>query len=331
MNDTSTYQRYTSFGRLVRLLCVVFKIVVIHAVGTSTASAACIFVHGETTRNYTFTVPALNIPRDAAPGTVLYTSMQNAQPPSISFADCTTGGGTANRTVTGGSQVSINPFTYATNIPGIGIRYFDFHAVTKRYWGAGNQETSNSQWFWSGASLGIEIVLTGPVDSGTTNGAIVGTFRLPPLIIANLRVNGFQVIPTTCSTTALPVNMPEVAPSTLPAIGSTSGTTPFSIQLSNCPVSIQQIAYQLEAPDGVVNAVNGIFLASKSSTSKGVALAITDTSNQPVSLSKRNPIGDFRPGPGAAYDIKLVAKYYRTGAVSPGTVSGQLIYTMFYQ
>ena len=235
----------------------------------------------------------------------------------------------ANRTVTGGSQVSSNPFTYATNIAGVGMRFFD---SSGRYWGADNQEASNSQWFWTGTQLGIEVVVTGPVSAGTMNGALVGTFRLGTLTVANLRVRGFQVTPSTCATSAQKsVPMPKVAPSTLPAMGATSGTTPFSIQLSNCPASIQQIAYQLDAPDGVVNAINGVFLANANSTSKGMGIAIKDTSNQPVSLSARHPIVDFRPGAGAAYTIMLNAQYYRTGAITAGTVNGELIYSVFYQ
>ena len=62
--------------------------------------------------------------------------MQNALPQSGAFANCTSGGGIANRTVAGGAQVSTNPWTYATNVPGLGIRYFEVYKGLKRYWGA---------------------------------------------------------------------------------------------------------------------------------------------------------------------------------------------------
>jgi major type 1 subunit fimbrin (pilin) len=305
---------------------------VVWVAGTTTAAATCVFVNGETTRNYTFAVPAIDIPRDAAPGKVLYTAMQNALPQTSAFANCSSGGGTANRTVMGGSQVSSTPLTYATNVPGLGIRYFDLFGTVKRYWGVGNEETSNSEWVWNASLLGIEVVVTGPATGGAANGALVGTFKVGTLTIANLHVNTFQVIPTTCSTSALiPVAMPSVSASTLPAVGSTSGSTRFGIQLANCPVAVREIAYQLDAPDGVVNAIDGVFLASTDSTSHGVGLAIKDSSNQPVSLNTRHPLPDFRPAAGAAYRIELSSNYYRTGDVEVGTVNGRLIYTMFYQ
>jgi major type 1 subunit fimbrin (pilin) len=324
----SGYQRPRSF----QFLLFALKALVVFAAGTTGASATCVFLHGETTRNYTFTVPAIDIPRDAPVGRVLYTAMQNALPQIGPFAECATGGGTANRTVMGGSQVSNNPLTYATNVPGLGIRYFDLYGTGKRYWGAGNQETSNAQWAWDGTHLGIEVVVTGPVTGGTANGALVGTFKVGVLTVANLHVSTFKVVPTTCSTSALiPVTMASVSDSTLPAVGSTAGATRFGIQLANCPVSVQELAYQLDAPDGVVNAVNGVFLASPDSTSTGVGIAIRDTSNQPVSLNARHPLPDFRPGAGVAYRIDLSSNYYRTGDMEVGTVNGRLIYTMFYQ
>jgi major type 1 subunit fimbrin (pilin) len=233
----------------------------------------------------------------------------------------------------GATPVSSNPFTYGTDVPGVGIRYFDVRpGGSPNYWDAPDGPTGNFGYTWGQLSFGIEIVVTGPVSSGITNGAAAGQYKIGTLTVANLHVNGFQIIPTTCSTSALiPVAMPSVSTSTLPAVGSTSGATPFSIQLANCPASVQEIAYQLDAPDGVVNAANGIFLVSTDSTSGGVGLAIKDSSNQPVSLNTVHPLPDFRPAAGAAYRIELSSNYYRTGDVKVGTVNGRLIYTMFYQ
>jgi major type 1 subunit fimbrin (pilin) len=315
-----------------KFLCITLKIIAVYAIGTSPASALCEFEPGETTHTYTFTIAPINVPRDATPGKVLYKAMQAAQPPYATYATCSQTDLLTKR-VTGGSQVSNNPLTYATNVPGVGIRYFDVGPTDPlNYWGEAEGPVYPGAYGWGGRSVGVEVVVTGPVGSGITNGAVAGVFTLGNLTVANLRVSGFQIIPTTCSTSALiPVAMPSVSASTLPAVGSTSGTTPFSIQIANCPASVQEIAYQLEAPDGVVNAANGTFLASADSTSSGVGLAIKNGSNQPVSLNTRHPLPDFRPAESAAYRIELTSSYYRTDDVGVGTVSGRLIYTMFYQ
>jgi major type 1 subunit fimbrin (pilin) len=331
MDSASTYYRRGLMRQSLKFLRITLKIIAVYAIGTSPASALCEFASGETTHTYTFTIAPINVPRDATPGKVLYTTSQVAQPPQATYAACSQTDVLTKR-VTGGSKVSNNPLTYATNVPGIGIRYFDVYSTDLNYWGEAEGPVYPGSYQWGGRSVGVEVVVTGPVGSGITNGAVAGVFTLGNLTVANLHVNGFQIIPTTCSTSALiPVAMPSVSASTLPAVGSTSGSTRFGIQLANCPVAVQEIAYQLDAPDGVVNAIDGVFLASTDSTSHGVGLAIKDSSNQPVSLNTRHPLPDFRPAAGAAYRIELSSNYYRTGDVEVGTVSGRLIYTMFYQ
>jgi hypothetical protein len=86
-----------------RFLPLILEFIVVYAVGTSTASAVCTFAVGETTRNYTFTIAPINVPRDATPGKVLYTSSQAAQPPTATYAGCS---GNDNRLTNGSRAVA---------------------------------------------------------------------------------------------------------------------------------------------------------------------------------------------------------------------------------
>ncbi len=299
----------------------------------ASARADCTWTNGPITRDYTFTIPTLSVARDVAVGTVIFSApVQMGVPSAGNYANCS-GSVPAVRTVTGGAQVSSNPYTFATNVPGVGMRFYDRSSGgTVRYWGAGAQETFNGNWAWNETTLGVEVVVTGPVGSGTINGALVATMSLGSLTIANLRVTTGNVVASTCVATATQtVALPIISSSGLPSIGSTAGSTPFLITLTGCPAGLHQIQYQLDPPDGAINAAAGTFAVSHDSKAQGIALSLTDMTQTPVSLSTPHAVSAYNPATGGTYPINLAIRYLRTGTVTPGTLKGSLIYTMFYQ
>ncbi|KND62475.1 hypothetical protein BVER_01700 [Candidatus Burkholderia verschuerenii] len=182
------------------------------------ASATCTYLNGESPRTYTYTVPPLTFSRDTAVGTVLYTQRLPAQPPTVPFASCS-GGGVPNRSVTGGAMVTSNPYTFATNVPGVGVRFYDAGPTGTgyRYWGAGNQQSFNGNCGWSNEVLGLEVVATGQIGSGTIDGSTVATFSLDGLLISTLQITPFPVTGSSCSvnTQNITVKMPTVNTSAL--------------------------------------------------------------------------------------------------------------------
>jgi major type 1 subunit fimbrin (pilin) len=293
--------------------------------------AGCTWANGQTTHDYTFAIPTLAIPRDATVGTVLYSPpRQAAIPADTVYANCS-GNTPVVRKVTGGTQVSTNPYTYATNVAGVGMRFFDYYS-SKRYWGAGSQEFYNGPWTWNDTTLGVEVVVTGPVGSGTLNATLVGTMLLGSLTIANLRVTTAIVTVSTCQVdTALAVVLPAVVVSNLPSNGSTAGSTPVAITLTNCPAGMTSIQYRLDSPDGAVNASSGVFSVNRGSSAQGIALSVTDATQTPVSLGVLHAVTAYSSKTGGTYPINLAIRYYRTGTIAPGTVKGSLMYTMSYQ
>ncbi|PRY05870.1 type 1 fimbria pilin [Paraburkholderia sp. BL25I1N1] len=302
----------------------------------SEAKADCSWLNGQTTENYTFNIPALTVSRDAAEGRVLYTSEQYASPSTQSFATCS-GNTPANRTVTGGAQVRSNPYTFATNVPGIGMRFFHDAGGSKSYWGAGNQEYFNGSWGWSGAMLGVEVVVTGPVAAGTIDGALVGTFRLGSLTVANLRVTPASVAASTCSvvTQTLPVTLPTVRPRTFLGIGSTAGAQVFSIDL-DCTGPNAAVFVTLTDNTSPTNR-SGILSLTPESSAQGVGLQILIRGN-PVSFGADsavagNPNQTFAGTAGVGLlNIPLIVRYMATSMpVGAGTVGAVATFTMSYQ
>jgi hypothetical protein len=128
-------QRLNIHGFIARMVCVV-------GFGTATcnAVAACSFINSQTAHVYTINVPAQSLSRDVAVGTVLYSGQLPAIPANAGYASCSAPGNYV-KTVSGSALVSSvnNAFTYATNIDGIGVRFYDGAPTGGRtYFGPGN-------------------------------------------------------------------------------------------------------------------------------------------------------------------------------------------------
>ncbi|MFC0402619.1 fimbrial protein [Paraburkholderia rhizosphaerae] len=295
--------------------------------------ADCTWANGQSTHNYSFNIPAITVPRDAAVGTVIYTPpYQTAIPSSGVYANCS-GNTPVVRKVTGGAQTSANPYTFATNVPGIGMRFFDTDGQNFfRYYGAGAMEYGNGGWGFNGMKFGVQVVVTGQTAGGTIDGTLFATMSLGSLTIANLRTTTAAVTASACNATATStVTLPDIGSAALPTVGSTAGSTPVVITLTGCPQGMTQIQYQLDPPDGAINAAMGTFAVSHDSTAQGIGLSVTDSTQAPVSLGAPHVVSAYSPQTGGTYPINLAIRYYRTGTVTPGTVNGSLIYTMFYQ
>jgi len=301
------------------------------------AQADCIWQNGASTVTYTFAIPPIAVPRDVAVGTVLYTPpRQRGLPISGNYAYCASGGN-AYYAVMGAVQVTSSPPTFATSVPGIGIRIFRSDGPTggPRYFGPTSKETWNSYWTFQnngGQYFGIELVATGQVGAGTIDPSVSGVYTLGSLTIANLLITSAQVVAQTCDINADPaVNLPEVSVSAFPTIGSTAGRTPFRITLTNCPAQMRAIQYQLDSPGGVLDAAAGTFAVGSASTTQGVGLMVTDSADSTFSLGSMHTLTQYNPSTGGTYALDFNLRYYRTGTISPGAVRAQITYTISYQ
>ncbi|MDR5801803.1 fimbrial protein [Caballeronia sp. LZ001] len=305
--------------------------------GSNVAHAACTWINGQSTQTYVFAIPSVSVGRDTAVGTLLYNApQQTAIPASGNFATCASNG-IVNRSVTGGAQVSASPYTFATNVPGIGMRFYDSYGGVRRYWGAGDGETFNGQWAWNGTTLGVEVVTTGPVGNGTVNGALTAQMMLGgTLVDAILSTSPFAVVGATCSvkSSVIYVTMKTVNTSALKAVGASAEPTPLSINL-DCASNIRVFVTLTDsvAPGNRSNTLT----PTSDSTAQGVALQILngDTAvNFGADTSVAGNPGQWMvaTSTGGPMSIPLVVQYIRVAStVSPGSLSGLVTFTMSYQ
>ncbi|PQV46792.1 fimbrial protein [Paraburkholderia sp. BL21I4N1] len=237
-----------------------------------------------------------------------------------------------------GTLASGSDTLFATNVPGLGVRY-----SIKRQAKGQFRNAPYATVFFPPVShaaeyhIMAELVVTGPLGSGTltTIPSLTMTFagRCFETVSGTQHITpGSRFAAGTCSvgTRAIQVALPpRVSPSNLMR----SGATPFSIGL-DCAAPVR--AYL--SLDDAANPGNRstILSAAAGSTAKGVGMQIMSES-RPLSFGPHDPesgnlnvsfVGKMRAG---ANLIPLSARYVRTGPVSGGTVKGLATFTMSYQ
>jgi type 1 fimbria pilin len=184
----------------------------------------------------------------------------------------------------------------------------------------------------------VQLIVTGRVSGGA--------FNLPtPLAqmmysalqvsVLNLVNNNASVVAPACTVQNSPiaVNLATVNFSGLPAIGATAGDKAFSVVL-NCPatVSVSMTFTDVVAPDNRTNVLS----LSKASSAAGVGYQIVYNA-VPVNFGPDSSvagnlnqvsIGTVSTG---GVTIPFVARYVRTGKITPGSADANATFTMSYQ
>ncbi|SOE99173.1 Pilin (type 1 fimbria component protein) [Burkholderia sp. OK233] len=300
--------------------------------GMTAAHADCTWKNGAGPHVYTFPIPTLTIPRNAAVGTVIYTAPPQATIPATgTYANCT-GGSVWAYNVVGATPVIANPPTYATNVPGIGVRY----KIDGGYFGPTNTGTWDGDWGFNNTTFGAELVVTGPVGNGTLDSSVIGTMTLGLLTAATLKMTVSSVVASSCSATSssVAVTLPQAYSGRLSTTGATTGATPFNLALDCSPGT--KVNVTLTDASNASNTSTTLSLAP-GSTATGIGLQVLNGSTPiaygPDSAAAGNQnqwlAGTATGGP---MTIPLTAQYVRTpGTVAPGTVKGLATFTMSYQ
>lgn len=298
------------------------------------AHAACSY--SGTGANVTFSVPtSITVPFDAQVGDVLYQTPQVAPSPSLSVScsGSTTYGISNLVGATPGQGVAI----YPTGVAGVGYRLAH-----------GSSSPSDYMYPWPCCELpagtynftvttALQLVKTGPIaDGARLNGATLArwmydrtgnrTVSLQNYILGNTVT--FASPACRVNTTSVAVALPRISSRALPAVSSTAGTTPFNINLTCRSGATLEITFATNSAvaghDGVIANSNG----SGRATGVGVQLTRNDAGSTPVRFGNAITVGATTNG---AVDLTYLARYYRTGNVSPGTVSTQATFTLTYE
>lgn len=324
------------------VLCVAFLIGLL-GLGRE-AQASCSFTAGGTLTSTVALPPEIVVPRNVSPGTVLWDSgwMQG-------------GSGTASIlcnawfylkmqwNIPGLQPVPSQANVYALpNLPGVGIR-------AAWFWGSTG---SPGVWAWIGqpdtwtanttqayilrSFLSVQLVAIGPIRNGSQ------VFPSPTINVWYDNLNAAQLLLTQTSvkTTALACVTPDVfvpmgkhMTSELTGQDTYTASTPFSINLNNCPPGMDSIKYQVDPVTAVVDNGNSVVALDASSTATGVGVQLLDSAGtHPFPFGSPVTFNGYDTNNGGSFIIPLRARYYQTGAsVGAGKANTSMTFTMTYE
>jgi type 1 fimbria pilin len=312
------------------------------------AWAVCWFTSGSAT-TVTFNAGAITLTPSTQIGSVLWTSnTANPANPPVLHCDGSTNGGIVN-TIAG--QPTGDNTLFPTGIPGISYRLLHPNAGTLL---AAYPNYPTGSGTFSVAS-NLQLVYTGPFlppNNSTLTGQLsqwkidicdkpklfFGSYQgckgsVAPRPVETFNVNAIiQIQVPTCDVDPGSVNKTVALPSTatlqFSGQGSTTGTTPFGLQLTNCPGSLGvYITLDTANPQ---SGATGVIAPSGNGYAAGVGVQILGSDGTtPVAFGSPINTGTTTS---SNYTINLNARYYQTGAsVSAGPVRAVATYTLNYQ
>ncbi|NDO83577.1 hypothetical protein CJP72_23335 [Citrobacter sp. NCU1] len=268
---------------------------------------------------------------------------------------CGDSGKTTN--LSGGIGVSgdntFNPgVTYATNIPGIGIRIYYYTMAAYQSEPTSPEQTAIKMNFTlscgyscyyqnRNAAIKVELVKVGTV-TGISGGSL--TFTKSNFMVADnllsdstaaldlvdLKITA-TITANTCdvdATSPTRVDLEPGAANMLPHKGATTGDTPFEIRLKcTGETDVNLLLDGEEDPDATGQGVLAIKKTTESA--KGIGLQLL-YNNLPVELEKEFSTGMSEEG---IFTIPLTARYYRTTEipVKAGDISATVVYSLTYK
>ncbi|MDB5723704.1 MAG: hypothetical protein JWQ16_458 [Novosphingobium sp.] len=279
--------------------------------------------------------------RDKPVGTVLATSSS-----TISVAGI---GGSCAVTALFLSGSPANGNTFTTGVAGLGINFYYYNGATRIQVSPGIQASLALNLSTPGTltTVQAELVVTGPVSSGTLNalpsvnltflalGLGCGILNLSNQTLTVTAANG-TVTATTCVATnpAISVNLPRISAQNLAGAGRTAGATMFAIPL-NCANSGANVYVTLTDATTASN-TSSLLTLKPASTAGNVKLQILNSSGAAVSFGPASAVAgnpnQWLVGPSSATNsIPLTVQYYSTGTATAGTVQAAAIFTLSYQ
>lgn len=283
--------------------------------------------------------PSFSQPANAAPGRVLQTLMV---PHTLSFSGMK--GCTVNKTSTvSGTPVPGFDSVYATNVPGIGIRF----RSTRMLGGAMVYDPVNQDLVFTTDAGGSQVytsaqlVVTGAISSGTLQNLPTATYTFssscastPAVAVqtvnAGTSVSG--IVSCSISSPAIAINLPTVSEGALQAAGGFAGTTNGNIPVQCVSGTNVYVTFSDASDPG--NVSNVLSLAP-SSTAANVGLQIlyngTPVAYGPDSSANGNANQFLLGSSTSLNNIPILVRYYSRGGAMAGIVRGVSTVTFSYQ
>jgi type 1 fimbria pilin len=291
----------------------------------------------------------ITVPNNVAPGTILAYSKptQPSNPQAVLWCFGTTNSGITNDI---GAQPVNNNTLYPTGIAGLSYRIL--HPDTSSPLHAYPYESVSPGYYPLNVASVLQLVATGNIangsqlsgqiaqwdfdlyqkqchgnsgDHGRGNNCQYVRVAQQPVLLFN--ISSVRFVSPACSITTDPTNvtLPTVLSSQFSGMGSTTGTTPFAVQLNCSNPTTLTITLQTNSP---VNGATGVIAStSGAGYAQGVGVQLLDHNAQPVQFGTPISVAGVQNG---GVSIPFSARYYQTGVVSGGQVNATATYTINY-
>lgn len=341
MSPATESTRAKAFPRIRNLVLAAMALMAMAAPGAVLAASNTCSSNSPSGGTVTFTLPSeIVVPQNGATSGPLWTSPPTTpvNPPGFSSCGDNVPNGLENATWPG-PNAGDNTL-YPTSLPWLSYRILQSGTALLPF-GLQPSPTSvgaiNAQ---LRSPFQLQLVITGQVPSGNqtlpTGQLVLWDFTLGGgkiFTVETFRISGASgpvniIQPCVIAVDPTTVTLPTVAISTFAAAGSTTGTTPFQIKLTNCPTG-NQLSITLNTSNPQPGTTSVIQNTAATSPATGVGVQLLDGTDNPITFGNAIPEGSI---PGATVNLPFAARYYQTGiAVSPGAVTAVATYTLTYQ
>ncbi|MDA3914394.1 fimbrial protein [Oleiagrimonas sp.] len=295
-----------------------------------------------------FSLPStITVASNTVPGDILYTSPV-VSPTNTQTLSCngTTYSGIVNNI---GAQPSSGNTLYPTNVPGVSFRIL--HPDTSNPLHAYPDELIPPGIFQFSVASSLQLVATGIITNGSQLSGQIAQWNIDryqikcrghsgkhhhgnncnevpvgPEPVQLFTISSVRFVAPACTITTDPTNvtLPPVLSSQFSGMGSTTGTTPFAVQLNCSNLTSLSITLQTSNP---VNGTTGVIAPAGAGYAQGVGVQLLDQNDQPVQFGTAISAGLSQSG---VVSIPFSARYYQTGVVSGGQVKATATYTINY-
>jgi type 1 fimbria pilin len=257
-------------------------------------------------------------------------------------------------TLPSANSTSIGTVTFTTNVPGIGLQLTMSPAMRGYDVNPGDQQSGSyivGYVTGTSGSLSVnysaQLIVTGAVTPGTISAQTLFNYEWyiyaydnSTTIGTSLTLNsGTQVSLQGCTVNTasqnLAVTLPTVGSTDFTGLGSSSGRTPFSINLSCQAGTTMYITMSTANPNGTYTGVVQPTTGTGYAGNIGVQVLYAGNSssgNQTPTAVTFNQAQNLGASPSGSLSLLYDAQYFQTGtAVTAGNVSATVTFTMSYQ
>jgi type 1 fimbria pilin len=340
MNPAAGSNRTEAFPRIRHFILAAMALMAMIVAGPVFADNNTCSSNSKSGGTVTFTLPSeIVVPQNGATSGPLWTSPAVMPVNSPSFSSCGTNVPNGLENATWGGASAGDNTLYPTSVPWLSYRILQSGNALLPF---GSQPSPSSVCAINAqisSPFQLQLVITGPIPSGNqtvpTGQLVRWDFMLGGgaiFTVETFSIGGSGAIniiqPCVIAVDPTTVTLPTVATSAFAGAGSTRGTTPFQINLTNCPTG-NQLSITLNTSNPQPGTTSVVQNTAATSPATGVGVQLLDGTGNPITFGSAIPEGSI---PGATVNLPFAARYYQTNAaVTAGTVTAVATYTLTYQ